>query len=69
MAKANCQNRYVATIMALELSESHYSPTQVQIIHKVKQKPFEGNDKECCCCLMADLGFIPLVFWHPNTVL
>jgi hypothetical protein len=24
----------------------------------------------CCCCrLMADLGFIPLAFWHPNTVL
>jgi hypothetical protein len=22
-----------------------------------------------CCCLMADLAFIPLVFWHPNTVL
>jgi len=26
----------------------------------------------CCChrrCLMADLGFIPLIFWHPNTSL
>jgi hypothetical protein len=23
----------------------------------------------CCCCLMADLEFIPLVFWYPNTVL
>jgi len=21
----------------------------------------------CFCCLMADLGFIPLVFWHPST--
>jgi hypothetical protein len=25
--------------------------------------------EERCCCLMADLGFIPLVFWHPSTVL
>jgi hypothetical protein len=23
----------------------------------------------CCCGLMADLGFIPLVFWHPSTAL
>ena len=23
----------------------------------------------CFCCLMADLGFTPLVFWHPSTVL
>jgi len=22
-----------------------------------------------CCGLMADLGFIPLVFWHPSTAL
>jgi len=22
-----------------------------------------------CCCLMADLGFIPLIFSHPNTAL
>jgi len=22
---------------------------------------------ECCCCLIADLGFIPLIFWHPST--
>jgi hypothetical protein len=23
--------------------------------------------KFCCRRLMADLGFIPLVFWHPST--
>jgi hypothetical protein len=28
----------------------------------------------CCCCrrhrhLMANLGFIPLIFWHPHTAL
>jgi hypothetical protein len=24
---------------------------------------------EHCCGLMADLGFIPLVLWHPSTAL
>jgi hypothetical protein len=23
----------------------------------------------CCCGLIADLGFIPLVFWHSSTAL
>ena len=28
------------------------------------------ESKEMSCCgLMADLGFIPLVFWHPSTAL
>jgi hypothetical protein len=46
MAKANCQNRYVAKIRAVKLDEYHYTPTQVQSIHNVKQKLYEGTDME-----------------------
>jgi len=34
---------------------------------KGKEYHLKARCCKSCCGLMADLGFIPLVFWHPST--
>jgi hypothetical protein len=52
----------------LNNTEEHFK-NRGKKIHKLYFRSMDDETKYCCCGLMADLGFIPLVFWHPSTAL